>query len=207
MTQTNDERTVLSKTAQALTCRGHEVLIAADGTHALAMALELIGQQESAALPGSLTVRQVGLDTALKKRGTPCFDHWDCGELSKDEVHLKQRDADWLILSANAVTADGQLVSCDGFGNRVACMAWGPARHLYLIGKNKLTPNLPTAFNRIRQYAAVQNTLRFKPELANDDEGLAAFADQICRVFTVLDKPSSATGRSTVILIDENLGY
>lgn len=207
MTQTNDEHTVLTQPAQALTLRGHEVTIARDKAHALAIALEMIGQQDRVALPGSLTVRQVGLDAALKKRGTPCFDHWDCQGVEKNEIHLHQRQADWLILSANAVTNDGLLISCDGYGNRVACMAWGPKRHLYLIGQNKLTPNLPTALNRIREYAAIQNALRFKPELADDDEGLAAFADQICRVFTILDKPTSATERSVVILIAENLGY
>lgn len=203
----NGDKKYIPTLAAQLAKRGHEVYHLKTAKEACEMALSLIGADERVGVPGTMTARQIGLVGALKDRGTPVAEHWDKGDKTTAQAQEEERAADWFVTSANAVTADGMLVSCDGFGNRVACMAWGPKKHLYLLGLNKFTPNLPSAFNRVREYAALQNALRFHPDLAEKEEELLQAADDLCRAFVVIDKRPGSCERSVVLLIEESLGY
>lgn len=60
--------------------------------------------------------------------------------------------SDLLIISANAVTLSGEIVSVDGTGNRVAGMVFGPRHVLCIVGRNKIVANIDAAIDRIRNY-------------------------------------------------------
>ena len=54
----------------------------------------------------------------------------------------------------------GQLVNLDMIGNRVGPIAYGPHHVVLFAGRNKLTPDLPSAMDRVRNVAAPLNTQR-----------------------------------------------
>lgn len=60
--------------------------------------------------------------------------------------------SDLLIISANAVTMDGEIISIDGLGNRVAGMIFGPKHVICIVGKNKISTNEESALDRIHNY-------------------------------------------------------
>lgn len=67
---------------------------------------------------------------------------------------------DLFIISANAITLQGEIISIDGTGNRVAGMIFGPKHVLCIVGKNKISTNIETAFDRINNYAAPMTYIR-----------------------------------------------
>src|SRR6476646_3580867 len=80
----------------------------------------------------------------------------------REERTRRRREAtiaDWLVGGANAITEAGEIVNVDGSGNRLAGYAFGAGRVLLFAGTNKLVPDLATAFERIRNTAAVQECL------------------------------------------------
>ena len=68
--------------------------------------------------------------------------------------------ADIFVTGANAITLDGQIVSTDGTGNRVAGMIFGPKKVIIVVGVNKLVRNVEQALQRNRNVAAPLNFLR-----------------------------------------------
>jgi len=58
--------------------------------------------------------------------------------------------SDLLIISANAITLNGEIVSVDGIGNRVSGMIFGPRHVICIVGRNKITKDVEAALERIQ---------------------------------------------------------
>ena len=69
-------------------------------------------------------------------------------------------DADVYFLSANAVSADGDIINIDGTGNRLAGSLYGHEKVYYIIGMNKVGGTLEEAIDRARNVASPKNALR-----------------------------------------------
>jgi hypothetical protein len=80
-----------------------------------------------------------------------------------DQWYQGLRDSltsDLLIIGANAITMNGEIVSVDGIGNRVSGMIFGPRHVLCIVGRNKIVSDVDAALERIHNYAAPMNYLR-----------------------------------------------
>ncbi len=179
---------------------------------ALKAALELIPQGVSVGVPGTVTVRQIGLIDELKKRGSKVFVHWDPDlkpEARKQRL-LDEMTSEWLVTSTNALSADeGVFVNIDGTGNRVGAMAWAPGKLLYIVGINKITPDLETALKRARNTATPPNVIRLNYKVPCASVGHCvncSSPDRVCRIVTMMERPPF--GRVChVIIVGEELGY
>jgi len=72
----------------------------------------------------------------------------------------KRMLCDLFIISANAVTMKGEIVSVDGLGNRVAGMIFGPRHVMCIVGRNKITTDVDAAMDRIHNYVTPLTYLR-----------------------------------------------
>lgn len=178
---------------------------------ALSKALELIGKDDLVSWGGTVTVDQVGLKDALYARGQKMLDR-DKAASPEERVEIlhKALGCDFFLMSANAISADGQMVNIDGTGNRVAALCYGPRNVLVIAGMNKVTPDLDSAVLRARNVAAPTNVFRF-PELQTPCKIAGKCIDckgetSVCAQFvtTRLCKPA---GRIKVILVGEDLGF
>jgi hypothetical protein len=80
-----------------------------------------------------------------------------------DQWYQGLRDSlasDLLIIGANAITMNGEIVSIDGLGNRVSGMIFGPRHVLCIVGRNKIVSDIDAALERIHNYTAPMNYLR-----------------------------------------------
>ena len=202
----------LIKAAAVLKAKGFKTQIAQNSEEAVRFILELIPADCSVGIPGTMSVRESGLYAALKERGSKVIDHWESkAEYASDtENRLAEFNADWIVTSANGVSAeDGAIVNIDGAGNRVAAISWAPGKLLFLIGKNKIADNLSSALQRARDVAAVKNAARFDIKTPCKLTGKCMRCnspDKICNVITILEHVQM--GREVhVILVDEELGY
>lgn len=198
------------KCAEALKKNGFTVYHVATREEAVKIVLDEVPEGASVGIGGSVTVRELGLPEALKKRGHVVYDHWDpaLSAAEKAKARENQVKADVFLSSANAITVDGTLVNTDGSGNRVGSMIFGPKISIVVAGTNKIVSDLEHAMERIRQYAAPVNYKRLGIEVpCQSMEDCADCTQKGCRVTTIIEAPPLGKEKFVVVLVGENLGY
>ncbi len=193
----------LEKTIRSLKLRGFGVQHFATGEEAAAYLVEQIRDTE-VGIGGSKTVDQLGLYDKLSGSNAVYW-HW---RVPGPETLAKANAAPVYISSANAISEDGELLSIDGKGNRLAGQVFGNKKLYIVAGVNKIRPDFASALERARNVAAVQNCRRFPsqtPCKLDDRCHDCRSADRICRALLVLWGPMMGM-ETEVILIDEELG-
>ncbi|MCX6355274.1 MAG: lactate utilization protein [Candidatus Aureabacteria bacterium] len=197
---------------------GIEARWASGRAGALELALSLIMPRDTVGVGGSVTLDAIGLTEALRSGklhgGTVTFLDQYRRDLSGEEslsLRHKSLESDIFFSGTNAVTTAGELVNMDGYGNRVAALAFGPKRVCIVAGVNKLVADLPAALARIRGKAAPLNCRRLNRQtpcatLGRCDERNCAAPERICNVLSVIRRQPGGN-RITVILVGEELGY
>ncbi len=114
------------------------------------------------------------------------------------------------LTSVNGMTEDGVLINLDGTGNRVAGSLFGHRKVYYIVGRNKIAPNMEQAIWRVRNIAAPQNAkrlqLRTPCALKGDKCYNCASPDRICNGLLIQMKKMNDMDME-VVLIDEDLGF
>ena len=150
---------LLAKTViKGLESRNMSGYYAQDKEAALKQALELIPNGSTIAMGGCMSAHEIGLVKALQDGD---YNYIDRAKLEPREGLMAAYDADFFLSSANAVTDDGVLVNIDGNSNRVSCIAQGPKKVIFIVGINKVCPDLDSAMKRARNVAATANAQRF----------------------------------------------
>nr|WP_320011754.1 lactate utilization protein [uncultured Desulfobulbus sp.] len=132
--------------------------------------------------------------------------------VAREEIIERRRQAllvDLFFTGTNAVTEDGKLVNLDMVGNRVAALTFGPKHVVVVVGRNKIVPDVPTAMERIKSYAAPVNAIRhpgFKTPCIQTSRCMDCRSpDRICNTWTITEK-SFPKGRIKVVLVNQDLG-
>jgi hypothetical protein len=113
--------------------------------------------------------------------------------------------ADLYLCSCNAITQNGELVNADGSGNRVAAQIFGPKKLLLIVGTNKIVPDVEAANARIRDVAGAKNIDRMNKKAVEMGKEPHYDWNTIANKFTLIN--GDVPGRTTIILVDEDLGY
>ena len=195
--------------AEAMRRRGFDAYYVSTAEEARAKALELIPEGSTVSWGGSVTIDEIGLKQAVIDGGYKVINR-DEGKTieEKRELMKKALTCDVFLMSANAVSQDGQLVNIDGTGNRVAALCFGPKEVIVIAGMNKVAGSLEEAYSRARKFAAPVNAQRFDFETPCSKTGMCAdcLSPQcICSQLVVTRRTSG--GRIKVILVGEDLGF
>ncbi|HZK88449.1 MAG TPA: lactate utilization protein [Anaerovoracaceae bacterium] len=168
-----------------------------------------ISINEGVGIGGSMTITGMGIREKLKERGYVVFTHnGESDPLIKKEMLKKAMTTEVYLTSSNAVTEDGKLINIDGTGNRLSSMLFGHERVIYICGKNKLAKDHSEAMVRIKNIACKKNAERLNLSTpcrygeCND----CSSKQRICNATLVMEKRMT-TGRATVYIINEELGY
>lgn len=169
----------------------------------------LIQDGEKVAHGGSTTLVECDIISMLKQRNIQFMPHklYEHPDEAQAEA-LHAFSADVYICSANAITMRGEIVCVDGIGNRVANIIYGPKRVLLVCGKNKLTEDLKSAYQRIATIAGPRNNQRLETKNPCTQSGNCSqctTSTRICNAYITL--VHQLTKRIHIILIDEELGY
>jgi len=188
--------------------RGFSVNIVNNQEEAIKLLLQLLPQGFTIGVPGSVTIRQLGLIEKLTMLGYKVIDTWDNG----DRVNrLEQLNADVVLTSSNAITEDGLLVNLDGTGNRVASLCFGPKKVIAVVGINKITKNLEEAIYRTKNIAAPLIYQRKSSGTPCEKTGYCHDCKTIktkqCRVLVIHEGKPRGIEEFHIILVSENMGF
>ena len=195
------------KVIKGLESRNMTGYYAGSKKEALAQALALIPQGSSVTMGGAMSAHEIGLVQALKDGNYNFIDRDACED--KRAAMLAAYDADVFLASANAITEDGIMVNIDGNSNRVSAIAQGPRKVVFIVGMNKVCPDLDSAMKRARNVAAPINAQRFGLNTPCSKTGACMDCkspDTICCQF-LITRFSRHKDRIHVILVNDNLGF
>jgi len=158
---------------------------------------------ETVGFGGSQTSKELGLYEMLAKDNTVHW-HWK-------EPDALQRYPEFTayITSANAVAETGELVNIDGVGNRVSATLYGPKKVFFIVGVNKITPDLPSAIERARKVAAPARAKSLNKETPCTKLGYCVdckHPQRICRGMVVHMAPMMGS-EHYVVVVGKNLGF
>lgn len=174
------------------------------------MALSLIEKGSSVSFGGSMSIIECGLLDSIKSGDYNVIDRDSAKDLNERQDLMRQAfSADTFLMSANAVSQQGELVNIDGMGNRVAALCFGPKQIIVIAGLNKVTPDLDSAIKRARNVASPINTQRFNLDTPCTKKGACYDCksdDCICAqmVITRICRPKN---RIKIIFCGEDLGF
>ena len=170
----------------------------------------LIEDGNSVTWGGTMTVRDLGIPDALRKRGTLDVLDRDLVTTAEEKLamYLRAFSVDVYLSSANAISEDGVIVNIDGNGNRVAAITWGPKKVIFVVGLNKVAQTPEAALARARSTASPINAARFDIKTPCQVDGVCHNCnspESICNYVHFLR--NSPKGRHVVVLVGEDLGY
>ena len=180
----------------------------ATGQEAFDLAKTFVKSGLTIGVGGSTTVAQIGLLEWLQTNETiELYNQYE-EEISREEAYERRRQgllSDLFIAGSNAITEVGELVNVDGDGNRVAAQIFGPHQVLLIVSTHKIVPDQAAAFERIRTVAVPQNIDRMNAKAIAMGKEPRWGPENIGKKFVTItgDKP----GRTTIILVDEELGF
>ncbi len=199
--------TLAGEVIRGLKSRNMNGYYAENKAKALKTALEIIPPKSTIAMGGAMSVRDIGLIDAIEEGD---FNYIDRDEAKdKRQASLKAYDADFFLSSANSITKDGVIINIDGNANRVSAISYGPRKVLFVIGMNKVCPDVDSAMKRARNVAAPMNVLRFDINPPCREKGSCLNCkspDTICCQF-LITRYSRDADRIHVIMVNEDLGF
>lgn len=164
-------------------------------------------QNTTVGFGGSVTLQEMGLYELLAEKNQ-VFWHWKAQE---GDVRRLAGEADVYVCSANGVSETGELINIDGSGNRVAATLYGHERVYFVVGRNKIEPDMHRALHRAKNVAAPKNAVRLQlntPCAVNGGNRCydCSSPQRICKGTVILERPCNGTS-AEIVFVDEELGY
>ncbi len=151
----------------------------------------------------SATLAVLGLADRLRDNNT-VFDPGPNSGEEFTETAKKAMSSDVFLLSANAVSASGEIVNIDSSGNRVGGSLFGHEKVYFVFYADKIEPNLERAIWRARNIAAPQNAKRFGFRTPCAMKGDRCYdcnsPDRICNVMAIHMRKEKSMDEEIVII-------
>jgi LUD domain len=190
----------LSDTTAALEEHGFSVELVDDLEAARTATLARIPHGSSVMTNTSVTLQETGIADAINSSGDYESARNRMMELDyATQIQEMKRIAgqtDYALGSVHAVTRDGVLVVASASGSQLASYAWGAQSVIFVVGTQKLVPDLQTAHERIRRHS-----------LPLEDGRALAVYGMNSRVGKVLEIHQEDPGRIHVVFIRRSVGF
>ena len=192
---------LLEQVADALRANGFAAEILDDASAARARVEDLVPEGASVLTGASETLRLSGIDEDLNASGR--YDAIRPRILAIDratgaeEIRKLVAVPDFVVNSVVAVTETGSLVLASGSGSQLPANAGGAGHAVWVVGAQKIVPDLDTALRRVQEHALPLENARA--------QALYGMPSAINRLLILNADPRP--GRGTVLLIREAIGY
>ncbi|MCM0673393.1 lactate utilization protein [Micromonospora phytophila] len=191
----------LQRAAAAL--RDHNFAVEVVDTVADARALvnRLLPADKTIFTASSETLRISGLDEDINTSGRFTSLRPKLMELREegrfDEMRVAGAAPDVVVGSVHAVTEDGRLLAASGSGSQLSLYSFSAAQSIWVVGAQKIVPDLDTALRRIETYSYPREDARFRAI-----SGTPAMLSKI-----LIINREMFPERGSVVLVREPIGY
>jgi hypothetical protein len=114
-----------------------------------------------------------------------------------DEIRQLLAGPDVVVGSVAAVTETGSLVAASGSGSQLPAYAGGAARRIWIVGAQKVVPDLGTALRRVEDHCLPLESARA--------QAVYGWPSAVNHLLILNAEPRP--GRSTVLLLREAIGF
>ena len=211
--QPNETPIDIEKTIKALERNKFVVHYFETGAEAVAYLKNRI-RNKCVAIGDSHTLLEIGVHDALSEVNEDITDiQRPLPSENFRDTALRTMGRDVFLTSVNALSQTGEMVNIDGTGNRVAASLFGSQEVFFVLGINKITPDLASAIYRARNVAAPLNSKKNKKSSLNPcailDEKCydCGSPDRICNALTIYYKKMRNMQTMEIIIINESLGF
>ena len=190
----------LAETVTALEEHGFGVDVVDDLDAARAAVLARIPEGSAVMTNTSVTLQETGIADAIDDGGPYDSARSRISELDY-ATQLREMKAiagqpEFALGSVQAVTRGGALVIASASGSQLASYAWGAANVVFVVGAQKLVPDLAAARERIYEHS-----------LKLEDARAVVAYGQHSRVGKILEIHEDDPGRIHVVLIRQAIGF
>jgi hypothetical protein len=191
----------LERAATALTANGFAVEILDDAAAARIRIKDLIPEGAIVFTGASETLRLSGIDEDINTSGRyealrPRVLAMD-RVAEADELRRLLASPDVIVASAAALTETGSVVVASGSGSQLPAFAGGAAHAIWIVGAQKVVPDLSTALERVEEHALPLESARTK----------AAYGWPSAINRLLILNAEHQPGRGTVLLLREAIGF
>jgi hypothetical protein len=191
----------LERAAAALTEHGFTAEILDDGDAARARIRDLIPEGASVLTAASETLRLSGILDDINASGRyqgigPRAMAMD-RVTQADEIRRLYAIPDVVVGSVAAVTETGSLVAASASGSQLPSYTGGAARRIWIIGAQKVVPDLPAALRRVEDHCLPLESARAQK----------AYGQPSAINHLLIVNAEPYPGRSTVLLLREAIGF
>ncbi|MFI2201677.1 LUD domain-containing protein [Streptomyces sp. NPDC020192] len=191
----------LERAATALTAHGFTVEILDDAAAARTRVKDLIPEGAGVFTGASETLRLSGIDKDINAGGRyqaikPRVLAMDRAT-QRDEMRRLCAGPDVIVGSVHAVTETGSLVVASGSGSQLPGYAGGAAHAIWIVGAQKVVPDLPTALRRVEEHCLPLESAR--------TQAVHGWPSAVNRLLVLNAEPYP--GRGTVLLLREAIGF
>ena len=195
-----DDATVVAAMA-AIESQGIAVLRAADGAAAKQLVVDLIPAGVHVHHGASQTLEATGIIDEVENSGRfqslrPHLRTLD-RETQADEIRRLSNAPDMMLGSVHAVTESGSLMTASMSGSQLGPYVGGAGRVIFVVGTQKIVPDLDDGFRRIYDYCLPLENAR-----AQAAYGIQSGVNKI-----LIINREVVPGRITVVFVEEVLGF
>jgi len=191
----------LERAATALTAHGFTVEVLDDAAAARTRVKDLIPEGASVFTGASETLRLSGIDADINTSGRydairPRVLAMDRATAA-DDIRRLLAGPDVIVGSVAALTETGSLVVASGSGSQLPGYAGGAARAIWIVGAQKVVPDLSTALRRVEDHCLPLESAR--------TQEVHGWPSAVNRLLVLNAEPRP--GRGTVLLLREAIGF
>ena len=189
----------IERAAKALEANGIHVIITANSEEAKARLFETIPAGAEVFTGLSVTLDTLGIPAEVDKR----YDSVRA-KLATMDRQTQMREMiklgavpEYIVGSVHAVTEDGTVVIASATGSQLAGYAASAAHVVWVVGAQKIVSNLDEAMKRVREYTYPRE----------DERMLQVYGRNSSLSKWLIVQKEAMPGRTTMIIIKENLGF
>ena len=176
-------------------------IVVDNGEEARKLVLQLVPLGAEVYANISKTLETIGIRDEIDKSG-----HYDAVrpkvlalncKTQADEMRILRSRPAYIIGSVHAITEDGHILTASNGGSQLAPYAYGASKVILVVGIQKIVKDLNEGFRRIEEYSYPLEDERLRAALG---------APSAIGKILILNR-EIVPGRTTVILVKEELGY
>jgi L-lactate utilization protein LutC len=191
----------IDRTVKALEANGIHAIVVENGAAARQKVAELLPAGAEVFVSSSTTLNVLGITEDVDKSG-----RYDSvrAKLSTLDYKTQGREMvklgatpEYVLGSVHALTETGVAVIASATGSQLGPYGAGAGKVIWVVGSQKIVPNMEEAMNRIEQYSlALEN-----------ERALKAYGRNSVIAKLLIVNREITPGRVTVVIVKENVGF